>query len=296
MSSSTSLRNILALGIALFVLVGFNYMQAWTAPPTGTVPPANNVAAPINVGSTYQAKSGDIGAVRIRAGAYCDAAGLNCSTLAGGGSFPKAGQIGSVVLAMIAPSAPITNTTPLPGAGPAYEYNYGDLIEGSNLCPAGFWFTSGSSNNLATFTDISSSGNCLAPLSGTYEVSGFSPTKSTSLSRNNDNAITLFTKISDMCGQNMDQPCSAVTLYSYLAITDLVYQKTGQTFNRIFNGPAERGEVCNLLSPGSTVASYTSSSYGQPYNNNVGRFVSGSWVSEYPATNYNNWINTISCQ
>ena len=61
------------------VLIGVNYLQAWQG-PTQTAP-NGNVSAPINVGSTYQAKQGDLGVVSIRAGYFCTADGSKCATL-----------------------------------------------------------------------------------------------------------------------------------------------------------------------------------------------------------------------
>ena len=85
MTIHKSLNTTLVLSIILVGLLAYNFMTAdWTA-PTGN-PPANNVDAPINVGATYQAKTGDLGAVKMRAGAYCDALGENClSNPSGGG-------------------------------------------------------------------------------------------------------------------------------------------------------------------------------------------------------------------
>ena len=46
------------IALALVLSLGISYVSAWTA-PTAT-PPSSNVAAPINVGSTAQTKTGDI--------------------------------------------------------------------------------------------------------------------------------------------------------------------------------------------------------------------------------------------
>ena len=78
-------RSIIMLGIIVFAFATYNFMNAaWTPAPAG-IPPANNAEAPVNVGATYQAKTGDLGAVRMRAGEYCDAAGANCFGGATGG-------------------------------------------------------------------------------------------------------------------------------------------------------------------------------------------------------------------
>ena len=77
MTIHKSLNTTLVLSIILVGLLAYSFLKAdWTPPPAN--PPANNVDAPINVGATYQAKTGDLGAVKMRAGAYCDALGENC--------------------------------------------------------------------------------------------------------------------------------------------------------------------------------------------------------------------------
>ena len=85
MTIHKSLNTTLVLSIILVGLLAYSFLKAdWTPPPAN--PPANNVDAPINVGATYQAKTGDLGAVKMRAGAYCDASGENClSNPSGGG-------------------------------------------------------------------------------------------------------------------------------------------------------------------------------------------------------------------
>ena len=81
----------------VLLLVGLQYIDAaWTGPqPTGTIPPANNVAAPVNVGSITQVKSGDLGVsdfiadsvlsagnvqsnTQMQSPKYCDLNGENC--------------------------------------------------------------------------------------------------------------------------------------------------------------------------------------------------------------------------
>lgn len=70
-------RSVVALGIIMFALVTYNFMNAAWTPPGGT-PPLGNIEAPINISATYQAKLGELGAVRMRAGQYCNAAGTLC--------------------------------------------------------------------------------------------------------------------------------------------------------------------------------------------------------------------------
>ena len=52
-------RYVVALGIPLLALLSFTLVTAWTGPTAA--PPGNNVAAPINVGTTDQVKSGGLG-------------------------------------------------------------------------------------------------------------------------------------------------------------------------------------------------------------------------------------------
>lgn len=82
MPLARKLTHLLPLAIILLGLVGYNFIgaQVWTS-PTSTAP-TNNTEAPINIGADYQAKLGDLGAVRMRAGEYCDATGTICSDLA----------------------------------------------------------------------------------------------------------------------------------------------------------------------------------------------------------------------
>jgi len=77
------LRDIGFLTIALTLALAANFAYGqWTNPPAN--PPAQNVAAPINVGNTNQTKTGNITAWRQKAGnqvwspEYCDQTGNNC--------------------------------------------------------------------------------------------------------------------------------------------------------------------------------------------------------------------------
>lgn len=79
---------------AFGLLLSYQFIGAqWTNPPAG--PPNNNVDAPINVGSTAQVKSGNMGANIVSAISqtwspeYCDENGNNCTaatSLSGSGS------------------------------------------------------------------------------------------------------------------------------------------------------------------------------------------------------------------
>ncbi len=89
-----SMKNTLALipvVVCFSLLTGYNFMSAqWSAPTAAA--PGNNTAAPINVSSTTQAKSGNLMAnifaatIEMRSNRYCDALGGNCTTAGSLGS------------------------------------------------------------------------------------------------------------------------------------------------------------------------------------------------------------------
>ncbi len=78
-----SYRTLLSIFVAVFVLLGFQFMSAAWGAPTA-IPPNNNADVPINTGSTTQVKSGNFNASPIQARSaiwsdrYCDALGYNC--------------------------------------------------------------------------------------------------------------------------------------------------------------------------------------------------------------------------
>lgn len=79
MNLTTSIKFLIPLAVTLCALVSYNFLAAqWQSPSVSA--PSSNVATPINLSSYYQAKLGDLGAIRMRSGEYCDAAGLNCYT------------------------------------------------------------------------------------------------------------------------------------------------------------------------------------------------------------------------
>ncbi len=88
MEASITIKKIVFLSVIVGGLLSYTFLSAQWSGPTA-VAPNNNASTPINISSSYQAKLGDLGAIRMRAGQYCDAAGLNCYTttdMAGGGS------------------------------------------------------------------------------------------------------------------------------------------------------------------------------------------------------------------
>ncbi len=274
-----SYTSIITLSLALLILVGYNFIsaQSWTA-PTGT-PPANNAAAPVNIGTTAQDKNGTFtanklgvissypvlemidatagqkdwraavesdgnsfviradrnqtlvdGAIswtdngnnqlvlangetnaddyaqfsnQVRATEYCDRSGRNCfdSAEVGESELPGEDEVGSIILAVINPSAPMSDT---------YDQNvtdgsvlkYGDTILGRHLCPAGILMADTNDNDKISM--IQSAGNgtsattCAVTLTGVWRTLGYSYHRSTTLSSNNNRtAATLFQKISD---------------------------------------------------------------------------------------------------
>jgi hypothetical protein len=86
-------RSLAIFSLVALLLVSYNFMSAqWSAPTA--VAPGDNTAAPINVGSVTQAKSGNLMANIMAAATstwspeYCDELGVNCwdpSTGAPGG-------------------------------------------------------------------------------------------------------------------------------------------------------------------------------------------------------------------
>jgi hypothetical protein len=76
-------RSTAVLAVVVCFLVGYNFMSAQWTPASGT-PPAGNTPAPINVGGTTQAKSGNFMANILAAATstwsprYCDELGNNC--------------------------------------------------------------------------------------------------------------------------------------------------------------------------------------------------------------------------
>ncbi len=74
---------LIPLIICFSLLTGYNFMAAqWTAAPASA--PNNNTATPINVGTTTQAKNGNLAAnvlaatTETRTNRYCDSLGANC--------------------------------------------------------------------------------------------------------------------------------------------------------------------------------------------------------------------------
>ena len=116
MTSSLTKQLLKLAPLALIVagLLSYNFMSAQWQNPTATAP-NNNTEAPINISVNYQAKLGDLGAVRMRAGQYCDAAGNNCFT---NPSIPVSGEIrGAYVMSKSAKtSATCSQPNPLTGS------------------------------------------------------------------------------------------------------------------------------------------------------------------------------------
>lgn len=82
MQLKQQISKLVPLAIIVVGLLGYNFLFAQWQNPTATAP-NNNTEAPINVSANYQAKLGDLGAVRMRAGQYCNADGTVCVTAGG---------------------------------------------------------------------------------------------------------------------------------------------------------------------------------------------------------------------
>lgn len=83
----TILQTLKIATLALVLSFGLSYVYAWTA-PTAT-PPSSNVAAPINVSSTAQTKTGDL----TISGKTNTSGGLIIETRAADPAAPVTGQM-----------------------------------------------------------------------------------------------------------------------------------------------------------------------------------------------------------
>ena len=140
MSLKQQILSLVPLSLIVISLFSYNFISAQWAGPTAT-PPANNATAPINISANYQAKLGDLGAVRMRAGEYCDAAGVNCFDAAEvnkqrvcpTSQFVRGiNSDGTLVCSTATTSAPVSCTTQSVTTSGCY---YGS---GSPACPAGY--------------------------------------------------------------------------------------------------------------------------------------------------------------
>lgn len=102
-------HNFTFLIIAVMLLIGLDYVGAWTAP--GGNPPSQNVAAPVHTGTSTQTKAGNLAAANLFANTvsandrmysdwYCNLAGTDCidaatltSLTSGGGGAAPTGAV-----------------------------------------------------------------------------------------------------------------------------------------------------------------------------------------------------------
>lgn len=194
--STYSQSKLVIFTVILLSLINYSFINAtWTEPPVGT-PPANNIEAPINVGLVYQVKTGDLGAMKMRAGEYCDVTGANCTK----SGVPNIHEVGSLVFAVIGPSAPIPTFN---SAIPSTALTYGESIAGRHLCPAGLGLFDTNDNDKISMVQSTNGGNnpivCEVALTGTYRSLGYVQGKSTTLSSMQQSTrATLFQKISNI--------------------------------------------------------------------------------------------------
>ncbi len=137
-------KPLILLALVLALLVGADYLNAWTVPTQA--PPGGNVAAPINTSSISQSKAGQLtaqnlvafvtagvggivyGQSHMRSPSYCDLNGQNClvpgSSSGGGGISLTAGtgitlapnpitSVGSISADMTQVQSRITGTCPV---------------------------------------------------------------------------------------------------------------------------------------------------------------------------------------
>jgi len=131
MQATSVMHKLLFLSVMVTGLLSYNYISAqWQSAPA--VAPYSNASTTINIGSDYQPKVGDLGGVRMRAGLYCDASGLNCYTVAtlAGGSGAGITQLTSGAGITLTP-ATITSTGTV-----AINSAYTQRRVGA-VCPAG---------------------------------------------------------------------------------------------------------------------------------------------------------------
>jgi hypothetical protein len=90
-NNKTTPSALFLLGLSLFILLGYNILQAqsWALPTA--VPPSQNTPAPVNVSGATQVKAGALGAnilvanQQVWSDEYCDGSGNNCSSGVGSG-------------------------------------------------------------------------------------------------------------------------------------------------------------------------------------------------------------------
>jgi len=139
-----SYRTLLTIFVAVFVLLGYQFIGAtWSAP---TVPPtAGNVLPPINVGTSTQVKDGNLNArifqaaTAVWSNSYCDILGQNCFTPTNPGRLPACAN-GQVLVANGAGGWSCSNfpTPPPPAQTCRYEtINVVGCVSAPG-CPAGY--------------------------------------------------------------------------------------------------------------------------------------------------------------
>ena len=154
MQLTKQLIGLVPLTLILLGLLSYNFMSAqWTGP--SATAPGNNATAPINISNNYQAKLGDLGAVRMRAGEYCDAAGLNCFIAADVASTTNTGY----GMAFGAHS----EAQCIAAGGAVYDTGYTKICRFNSVsCPAG-WAQFENWNTNAGRACVGACGSCSVP-------------------------------------------------------------------------------------------------------------------------------------
>ncbi len=160
-------KPLIILSLALTLLVSFDYLAAWTVPPSN--PPSGNIAAPVNTGTTNQIKTGGLGVSslnaassldgggnvvggvvraenQMRADLYCDASGGNCFTpdlVGAGGGQSCTYETQTISGCQSAPSCPAGWTAvgaPLrqvASCGTSSQHDRYTVTCGRNVCTSG---------------------------------------------------------------------------------------------------------------------------------------------------------------
>jgi len=268
-------------------------MSAWTPPVGGTVPPANNVAAPINVGTStaslqtgrgslvfdfLKAKDTVIAGTEMRSPKYCDAAGINCL------SADEVFEMGEVTMIH-------NDSTNLSQAAVTFNKNF-TVAPQVIVSIADAEFANGCTNDAGTFRvyakNVTNEG---FTVEGPYDNSGgcgsSRVSKATWIASSGGSAVERIT-LRDTEGSTENIVLDF--LYSRYPGTRLITASEG-----VYAGEAERNAMCQLLLLGSIVEYYDTSSYDSPRDNALMILVGSIWTYQYNVSSYNSRLTSITC-